>query len=106
MHRHEASCQAILCYLEGATSAEKVGSASDTEVGGVGPAVEGGVEGSKGCREACSRLVRLCRSHTCRLPSLHTASRRHAPSLLRLTGGAGSFMAGNMRLPALVYTCV
>lgn len=64
-----------------------------------------GVEVSKGCREACSRLVRVLRSHTCKLPSLHTASKRQAPSLLTMAAGTGSFMAGNMRRPALVYTC-
>jgi len=50
-------------------------------------------------------VVRACRSHTRRLPSLHTTMSLHAPSLLRLTGGALSFKAGSMRLPAGVYTC-
>ena len=64
-----------------------------------------GAEASKGCREACNRLVRVCRSHTCKVPSLHTANKRQAPSLLTMAAGAGSFMAGTMRRPALVYTC-
>lgn len=69
------------------------------------PAVPEGVQASKGCREACNRLVRVCKSQICKLPSLHTASKRQAPSLLTMAAGADSFMAGNMRRPALVYTC-
>lgn len=69
------------------------------------PAVPAGMAATRDSRQVSSWMVRACRSHTRRLPSLHTTMSRHAPSLLRLMGAALSFKAGSMRLPAGVYTC-